>query len=368
MIPLFKTPDLGDTRLVTEVLASGMLSEGPRVAEFTERLKTVLGHPRPLCLNSCTSAMTLALELVGSAEGSVLVSPFTMIATSTAVAAARMQLQWVDADPTTFCMDLAKARAALHRETQAVLITCVGGLVPHGLAEFVQGCPVPVVLDCAHAVGTYYQGRHLSTHARAACFSFQGIKHLTTGDGGALCVHSDYDYERAERLKWFGLTRQMAPGVDRLTHQMTVDVPKWGYKYNLNDPAAAIGLCSLGSLPTSLQASAANAAFYQTQLADVPQLRLPQVADGCEPGWWTYGFLAQDRDRLLQHLRADGIDSSPLWRRSDTYASARSWYPKPSLPGVDEIAAQALFIPCGYWVDTVTRQHIVERIREFYQA
>ncbi len=240
MIPLFKVAMSHTSKeSVAKVLASGMIGEGPVTQQFQRSLAELFHHEHVIPLSSCTAALSLALRLAGVGPGDeVITSPFTMVATSAAIKQAGATIRWCDVDRETLCADLDDIKEVFEPGlTRAILITCVGGLVPRGLEEL-AGLEIPVILDCAHALTTTYRDKHISHWGDYCCFSFQSIKPLTTGDGGALTVRDSGSADRAEKLKWFGISRNALPGVSRLRHQMTADIEEWGYKYHMNDIAA----------------------------------------------------------------------------------------------------------------------------------
>lgn len=376
MIPLFKAHPLTPGGRLTQVLASGVLGEGPVTAEFQQALARRFGHNHLVTLNSCTSALTLALRLSGvSAGDEVLTSPFTMVATTSAILGLGAVPVWSDVSPHTFCMlapDLVLKRTP---RTRAVLVTCVAGLVPEGLEEILD-LGMPTILDCAQAFSTTYWGRHISHWGDYACFSFQATKHLTTGDGGALAINPGpspenafarrdphLELERATRLRWFGLARDSDPR-QRLDLQVTGDIHEFGYKFHMNDIAAAIGMECLAKAEVAVQASTESARFYLSQLDRLPGIDVPLVPAGCCPAWWIFGLRSRVAVDLIDHLRHHGVQASRLWRRNDTYTllhGSRGC----ALPGANTVEREALFIPNGWWVSREDQERIVDLISSF---
>lgn len=376
MIPLFKAHCLAPGARLTEVLASGMLGEGPVCAEFELALQQEFGHKHLLVLNSCTSALILALRLsgVGSGDG-VLTSPFTMAATTSAIVAVGARPVWTDVSPDTFCMAPSDDVLHLARLPKAAIVTCVGGLVPEAF-EHILDLGIPVILDCAHALATFYRGVHISHWGDYACFSFQAIKHLTTGDGGAVAINArrrptcaeqqrdaDHDYSRAVRLRWFGLRRETSRG-GRVDVQATQDITEFGYKFHMNDVAAAIGLECLPRAREAVRASRDTANFYLSRLSGLSGIELLTVPAYCAPSWWVFGLRATNAAGLIAHLSSKGVQASKLWRRNDSYSAVHSANTT-QLPGADRVASEAVFIPSGWWLTEVQRCQVIDIITEF---
>jgi dTDP-4-amino-4,6-dideoxygalactose transaminase len=325
----------------------------------------------------------MALRLLGVGPGDEVIStPFTMVATNSAISALGARIVWCDIDPSTFAADLKSVYACTTAATKAVVLTCVGGVTPADLDRYPADAP-GLVVDGAHSYMTFYNKKHISHWGDYACFSFQSIKHLTTGDGGALAVNSQRfigadpswypgptaaarNLIRAERMKWFGISRSIPPGMTRLEHQMKSDIVEFGYKYHMNDLAAAVGLSCIEKSLAAVRRSQENAEFYQRAFAHVPGLTRIIVPDGCEPAWWIYGFLSEHADGLMQSLAAHDIETSKLWRRNDTYTCFRDSAGK-TLPGMDTVAGHAVFIPSGWWVTDANREHIANEVTRYQQ-
>lgn len=367
MIPLFKvnmSPDA--SAAVAEVLASGMIGEGPKVQAFQEELGVLLDSPFVTCLNSCTSALVLALRLVQEGRDrwkqrstrNVVSTPFTFIATNTAIRESGNTIVWAGLQPETLCSDpdsvIEKARECL---PAAVVITMVGGCAPIGLDalyEELKHLGIPLVLDCAHAILTTYKGRHISHWADFACFSFQAIKHLTTGDGGALVCGDREDHLSAEKLKWFGLSREAPPGVTRLEHQMKSSAAAWGYKFHMNDISAAIGLSNIEVAKSAVAASRENARYFDELISGIPGLSSIGNPE-CDSSCWAYGFRVGDSNvmEVVAKFAGMGIMASPLWPLNSIHRC---------FPECGQGQPDVIFVPNGFWVGRNERDQIANGI------
>lgn len=375
MIPMFKvgmSPDA--SQAVGEVLQSGMIGEGPKVIELAGRLSKLwhIHQDNVIMLNSCTSALALALKLANVGPGDRVASvPFTMVATNTAIKERYAEIVWMDIDSNTLCATYDSVKTALDSGVKAVVITLVGGIVYDDLHEIYGLCKyekVPLILDCAHALCGSLKGEPLWMLCDFAAYSFQAIKHLCTGsDGGALIVKAPEACERAERLKWFGLSRKVPEGKTRLQHQMTVDLPEAGHKIHMSDFSASVGLANFDMAFENLRKSQANAEWYNKYLSLIPEIKTllsGQDTDRSNISWWIYGFRAQRRDELIAYLLTKGIETTPMWRRNDEYTAFEK-SPMP-LPGMDTIAAEFIAIPSGFWVSEKDREYIRHEITNFY--
>jgi dTDP-4-amino-4,6-dideoxygalactose transaminase len=384
MIPVFNAHSFDAFPLVEKALTSGVLSERSMVEQLRAELQRLFNHRRIIPLNSCTSGLTMALRLLGVGPGDEVVStPFTMIATNSAIASLGARIVWCDVDPTTLGADMRSVYDAITPATKAVVVTCVGGVTPQQLSDYPKDAP-GLIIDAAHSFMTIYKKRHISHWGDYACFSFQAIKHLTTADGGALSVNSERfigadpawypaatnaerNYLRAEQMKWFGVSRTLPPGMTRLEHQMTSDIMEVGYKFHMNDLAAAVGLTCIDKALAAVRRSRENATYYQGAFANVKGLTRLTVPEGCEPSWWIYGFLSMHADGLMKHLAATGVESTKLWHRNDTYTCFRESAGR-TLAGMDEVSAHAVFIPSGWWVTDADRERIAAQVITYHNS
>mgnify|MGYP006419008119 FL=1 len=210
--PIFKVHvDVeGALNKMKTVLTGGFLNEGEQVTEFTNEMVKQLCHANIVPLNSCTSALTLALKLCGVVEGTEVIAPsMTCVASLTPIHNIGGKIVWADIKSNTGNIDLEEIRKKINRNTKAVLCVDWAGL-PCELEELHQLCKesgIKLIQDAAHSFGATYKGKSVCHFSDFTCYSFQAIKHITCGDGGLLVCSDENDYKRAKKLKWFGFDR-----------------------------------------------------------------------------------------------------------------------------------------------------------------
>jgi perosamine synthetase len=250
VIPLHKVSisgnidDLG--RSIAGVLESGWIGEGPAVKEFELALAQRIAAPNATALNSCTSAIQLALRLAGVEPGDeVITTAMTCAATNMPILLAGAMPVWADICPSTGNISPQSISEKITEKTRAIMVVHWGGYPcdMDSIAEIAARKGIPIIEDAAHALGSTYRDKNIGTHADYVCFSFQAIKAITTGDGGALVCREPAALERARSLKWFGIDRDK-----RVVNDYNIadwDILEPGYKYQMNDIAATIGLSQL---------------------------------------------------------------------------------------------------------------------------
>jgi len=271
---------------VLDVLNSGMISAGKKADEFEVKLSEY-GLTNPVTLNSGTVTMHLALIASGVGPGDeVIISPQTFIATGLAVL-------YVGAKP--IFADINKYDGNISVESIREKITNK----EYGLS---------VIEDAAHAFGSKYKGKLIGSISRFTSFSFQAIKHLTTGDGGALCCLNNEDITTVKRLRWFDIDRENSKtGVLGEREYNAVNV---GYKYHMNDLSASLGLGNLQVIEDRLSKIQNIASYYNEELSNVNGITLMDYKSDRESSYWLYPILVENRDAFVKKMKDNNIPVS----------------------------------------------------------
>jgi len=304
--------------LAAETLRSGFVSEGERVRRFEDELERTLGLVRPVAVNSGTSALHLALEIAGVGAGDEVILPAqTFIASGLAILMCGARPVFADIQPYTGSVDPLSVLVKITSRTKAVMPVHWGGY-PCDMDEInaiAREHGLSVIEDAAHALGAIYKGRPVGSLSRFTAFSFQAIKHLTTGDGGALCCLDEQDYVEARRRRWFGIDRERDQ--PSILGERVYDLGEVGFKYHMNDLAAAVGLGNLPDISANLRRHREIARIYREQLTDVSGLKLLQAHTDRESSYWIFTVLVERRDHFVWALKSRGIPSSVVHRRID---------------------------------------------------
>jgi len=307
-----------EKQLVLETLDSGWITTGHRSLELATRIAALAGARHCIAVNSATGALHLALVALGVGPGDeVVTSTYTFAACVNVIEHVGATPVLVDVEPDTLCMDPAGVEAALTPRTRALLTVDYGGhpCDYDRLLPMAERAGVPVVEDAAHALGASWKGAPIGSFARVTAFSFYATKNVTTGEGGAAVTN---DATLAERLSLLSLH-----GMNRDAWKRYTDTGSWyyeitapGFKYNLSDVLAAIGLGQLERFDEMQRLRRAHVARYDAQLADLPEIGCPVTRAGATHAWHLYPIaldlerLSIDRARFIQELRAENVGSS----------------------------------------------------------
>lgn len=339
-----------------EVLYSGMIAEGEAVHRFEAAFGSQFGVGNTLAMSSGTAALHAALTLSGVGPGDEVIStPMTAEPTNTSILYCGAKVVWADVDPATGNLDPDSVRERISPKTKAIVCVHYAGY-PVRLAELRRLADehgIALIEDCAHALGATYGGQSVGNIGDFGIFSFQAIKHMTTVDGGMLTMARADLMSAAKKFRWFGMLK----GVPRTE----VDIQSVGWKYNMNNVTATVGLVQLQSIHAILQRHADNGRYFDQQFSNVTGVDFARCEASAAPSYWLYTLLSDDSQTLEKALNAAGITASKLHRPNSLHSIFRD--SRTELPGLETFYRRLLHIPCGWWVGDEDRARIVEIIR-----
>jgi len=337
----FSTPSLGDEEIneVVDSLRSGWITTGPKVKRFEDAFKEYVGAPYAVPLSSATAGLHLTLLALKIKEGDeIITTPMTFASTVSMIILAGGTPVLADIEPGTLNIDVAKVAEKITPATRAVIPVHFAGqscdLDP--LLALARQHNLTIIEDAAHAAGTEYKGRKIGSLDSISIFSFHPNKNITTGEGGMVCTPDETLAEEISLLKFHGMSREAwkrfaASGTPNY------DIMLPGYKYNMMDIQAAIGLHQLPRLDGFIDRRKEIAEQYNAAFADLAELALPSYAPYQQRhAWHLYTplirteLLTVDRDRFMAELKELNIGSGLHYKAIHHH----SWY-RENLPVAD---------------------------------
>lgn len=363
--------------LIKTVLDSGYINEGEQVTEFQEQVKKYLKVENLVLLNSCTSALTVALKLCGLGPGDeVITTAMTCVATNTPIVNLGAKIIWADIDSNTGSISPEDIKRKISPKTKAILYVNWGGTPAQieEIYEIASQFKILVVQDAAHAFAATWKGKPISDFADFTCFSFQAIKHLSTGDGGALVVKDSERFKLARKLKWFGYDRDEAKDEkgEWRGQRWSADIKpgEVGYKFNMNNIAAAIGISQMKSVDKILSQHRTNAAVYRKVFSNSKQIKNLEIPQEANSSYWVYTCLVNSnsnvRDTLLEKLNLEGIGAGLVHLPNDIYSAFNEF--SIELPETRYFEEHQISLPCGWWISEKESEEIATRVLDLLET
>jgi perosamine synthetase len=342
---------------VSDQLETRWLGQGPKVDEFEKLFeKNILkSNSYAVAVNSGTSALHLAYLMAlneywpgakNKVDGNVVCPVFTCTATNMPLLYMGLKIRWADVSLNSMNVSIETIEAAIDHKTRAIVVVHYGGfpvdMTP--ITKLASKLGIPVIEDAAQALGGSIDGEAIGTISNYTAFSFQAIKHITTGDGGLLSLKNRDEVALAKRLRWFGIDR-----VGKQNGTWENDIRELGYKYQMTDIAASLGVAGLEDFDNVLNHRRELLYTYSKLLKENNrvQLLIPNEHEEKQmhhAAWLATLVIAQGRNELRSKLREQGIESNPVHFRNDGYTSFKN-LAEGECPNMDIIDNKYLCIP-----------------------
>jgi len=311
---------------VTKTLKSNWITTGPRTREFGEKFKKYIGCKHAIAVSSCTAGLHLSLIACGVGGGDeVITSPFTFAATANVIVHQGAKPVFVDIDEETYNINPEKIEDKISNKTKAIIPVHYGGhpCEMDEILKIAREHKIPIVEDAAHAIGSEYKDKKIGTIGDVTSFSFYATKNITTAEGGMVTTDNDEIAKEIGMWSFHGMSkdawkRYLSKG------SWYYEILAPGYKYNMTDIQASLGICQLSKLGNFLRAREKLAKRYTKAFSGMPEIVGPSVKKHVRHAWHLYpiqvntDLLKIDRDKFIEALRAENIGTSvhfiPLYR------------------------------------------------------
>ncbi len=367
-IPLCRpTIDEHELTAVAEVLKSGWLTHGPKTTEFEQLFADYLGVKQAIAMNSCTSALFLAL-VANNIRGDVLVPSFTFVASANAIVTAGAKPVFVDIHYHDCNVDAAALESSLTPETEAIMIVHYGGQLCEmdAIAAFAETHHLLLIEDSAETIGGLYDGKKSGSWG-IGCFSFFPTKNITTGEGGMLTTS---DAAFANRVRML-----IGHGIDKTTLQREQDARPWfraattaGYNFRMSNILAAIGVEQMRKLDWMNQARRDHSAYLRDNLSDIDEIDLPVENARARHVYQMFTLKVKNgrRDALVADLVNQGIGASVHFDPPVHLHPAYAAYQTCDLPITEQVARQIVTLPMFPQLTRPQLDSIIDAIRGFF--
>jgi len=363
---------------VVDCLNSGWLATGPRVKQFTTNLKDYLHANYVLPLTSGTAALHLSLAALNLQQGDeVITCPMTFVATANTIVIAGAKPVFVDAQMDSYNIDVSKIEKAITKKTKAIIPIHYAGLPVDldAIYDLAKKHRLRVIEDAAHAIGTEYQGKKIGSFGDTQIFSFHPNKNMTTGEGGCVTTNDDKMARFISIMRFHGIDRDAFNRFSKEGSQH-YDVIAPGFKYNMMDLQAAIGIHQLQHLDTFIEKRTKLAHRYLDLLADWPEFTLPKItALGDKHAWHLFVPLINpeksqmSRDEFIARMKEHdvGIGFHYDAVHSFSYYQKTLGYKKGDFPNTESIASRIVSLPLFYDMTIDEQDRVIDAMKKVFQ-
>jgi perosamine synthetase len=361
-------PDITQKEIdaVVDVMKSGILSIGPKVEEFEERISKYVGVKHAIAVNSGTSGLHLLIKSYGIEKGDeVITTPFSFVASANCVLFEGAQPVFVDIDPKTLNMDIKKIEEKINSKTKAILAVDVFGhpVNMKAIKEIADAHGLTVIEDSCEAIGSEYNGIKCGCMADGAVFAFYPNKQITTGEGGVIVTNDDAvaDLCRSYRSQGRAITGLW------LHHE------RLGYNYRLSELHAALGTVQMERIDEIIDKRGKVADSYNSRLKDISGIQIPYIDPGVSKmSWFVYVIKLDpkiDRDKLMQYMLENGVGCRPYFNpiHLQPYFTEMFGYKEGDFPITEKIANSTIALPFFNDLNEDQIEYVVMRLKEGIQ-
>ena len=349
---------------VKKVLSGRWIGQGPLVDKFELKFKSMFAKKNHcLATGSGTDALHLSYILSGLKKGDEVIAPlFTCTATNIPFLYMGVKIKFADIDPQTMNISVESVKKLITKKTKAVICMHYGGL-PCDLDELsrlTKKYKIPLIEDAAHAIGATYKGKPIGSISDFTMFSFQAIKHITTADGGMLCIKNKKIIKKAKRIRWFGIDREKK---QKATWEN--DIFEIGYKYQMTDLGASVGLEGLKEFKKILDYRKNIFNIYLEKLSNNKNIICVNKDDGKRThAAWLFTIISKKKDFIQKKLREKRIETNQVHFRNDKYSIFKKFVKGKKYPNMDYVENKYLAIPVHHKVSFSKAKYIADLINK----
>ena len=367
LIPVFR-PWYDDAELknVAQVLESGWIGMGPKTAEFERRFAEYIGVPHAVGVNSATAALHLALKVLNVSGGEVITTPMTFVSTNHAILYNDAEPVFADIEEDTLNISPEAVEKNLTDRARAIVVVHYGGhaVDMDPILELADARGIPVVEDVAHGAGGSYKGEKLGSLGDIGSFSFHAVKNLATGDGGMITVLDPETDAWLRRLRWVGIDKDTwdRSEVDQ-KYSWYYSVQELGYKYHMNDIAAAIGLAQFEKLEAGNRRRREITNYYNERFADLGWLEMPVQKSYADSANHNYVAKLDRRDDLMAHLNGLRISTGMHYMPNHLYTMYRGF--RADVPVTERVWKRLVTLPLYPGMSDADVERVVDGVLSF---
>ena len=350
-----------DKQIVNKALEQSMLTLGPQLEKFEASFCKYTKSKYAIAVSNGTAALHLSLKALGIKEhDEVIIPDLTFVADASAVLASNAKPVVVDINKNNFFLSISNLKKNITRRTKAIIPVHIYGQVCNidDVLDVARNNNLKIIEDCAHAIGTFYNSKHVGTLGDTGCFSFYPTKNITTAEGGMVTTNSKKIAEKVRQLRSHGMSRSLKSRYSS-GYPWVFDITEPGYNYRLDEIRAALGISQLKRIKKINQLRKSAAFYYNSKLQNIPGIILPDMVNDKTHSYHLYTIRVTkpfklSRNQLFTKLKQAGIRTTVYWMPIHKYSAFRKFARLSNVKNSSKIYNEILSLPL---FPNITKKH-----------
>ena len=361
-----------DKRTVNKALNQSMLTLGPQLEKFERSFCKYTKSKYAIAVSNGTAALHLSLKALGIKEhDEVIIPDLTFVADASAILASNAKPVIVDINKNNFFLSISNLKKNITKRTKAIIPVHIYGQVCNitEVLDVARNNNLKIIEDCAHAIGTFYNSKHVGTLGDTGCFSFYPTKNITTAEGGMVTTNSKKIAEKIRQLRSHGMSRSLKSRYSS-GYPWIFDITEPGYNYRLDEIRAALGISQLKRIKKINELRKNAASYYHSKLQNIPGIVLPDMVNDKTHSYHLYTIRVTkpfklSRNQLFKKLKQAGIRTTVYWMPIHKYTAFRKFANLSDVKNTSEIYNEILALPL---FPSITKKHqdsVIKIIKSF---
>jgi len=361
-----------DKQTVNKALNQSMLTLGPQLEKFERSFCKYTKSKYAIAVSNGTAALHLSLKALGIKEhDEVIIPDLTFVADASAILASNAKPVIVDINKNNFFLSISNLKKNITKRTKAIIPVHIYGQVCNiaEVLDVARNNNLKIIEDCAHAIGTFYNSKHVGTLGDTGCFSFYPTKNITTAEGGMVTTNSKKIAEKIRQLRSHGMSRSLKSRYSS-GYPWIFDITEPGYNYRLDEIRAALGISQLKRIKKINQLRKNAAFYYNSKLQNIPGIILPDMVNDKTHSYHLYTIrviksFKLSRNQLFKKLKQAGIRTTVYWMPIHKYTAFRKFANLSNVKNTSKIYNEILALPL---FPSITKKHqdsVIKIIKSF---
>ena len=361
-----------DRKIVNETLNQSMLTLGPKLEKFESDFRKYTNAKYAIAVSNCTAALHLSLKALGIKQGDEVIIPdLTFVADTNAILACNAKPVIADINKDDFFLSISNVKNNITKKTKAIIPVHIYGQACNidEIRDIARENNLKIIEDCAHAVGTFHNSKHVGTIGDTGCFSFYPTKNITTAEGGMVITNSKTIAEKILQLRSHGMTKSLKNRYSA-EYPWIFDISEPGYNYRLDELRSALGISQLKRINKINELRKKAAQYYYKKLQNIPGIILPDMIDDKTHSYHLYTIRVKrpyklSRNQLFKKLKNNGIRTTVYWLPIHKYSAYQKYIKKSNIENTTKIYNEILSLPLFPNISKKHQDSVIAVIKNF---